>query len=71
MHHFGRYNVDELPVFESRRSRRLVGSVHRQQVIEAYNRELFRRDLAGSFHGVVTAVDKTREVELGNGFRLV
>ena len=55
MNHFGRYNVDELPVLEGRHSRRLLGSVHRQQVIEAYNREIFRRDLAGSFQGVVTA----------------
>ncbi len=71
MHHFGRFNVDELPVLESRDSNRLVGSVQRKGVIDAYNREIFKYDLAGGMHSVVTAVSKDRTIELAEGYSLV
>nr|HQU74226.1 chloride channel protein [Calditrichia bacterium] len=71
MHHFGRYNVDELPVVENRNCRRLVGSVRRQEVIDAYNQEIFKHELAGGMHSVVTAVSKDRSIELAKGFRMV
>ncbi|MEZ4766198.1 MAG: TrkA C-terminal domain-containing protein [Calditrichia bacterium] len=71
MHHFGRFNVDELPVLESRDSNRLVGSVQRKGVIDAYNREIFKYDLAGGMHSVVTAVSKERTIELAEGYSLV
>ena len=70
MHQFGRFNVDELPVVENSDSRRLIGSVQRMDVINAYNRAIFKLDLAGGVHSVVTAVHKEREVELTEGFRL-
>jgi CIC family chloride channel protein len=71
MHHFGRYNVDELPVLKSKNDRRLAGSVQRKQVIDAYNRAIFKYDLAGGMHSVVTAVSKERTVELAEGYSLV
>ncbi len=70
MHSFGRYNVDELPVIESRDSKKLIGSVQRKDIIDAYNREIFKWDLAGGMHSVVTAVQEEREVELTDGYRL-
>jgi len=71
MHHFGRYNVDELPVLENRTCRRIVGSVQRRHVIDAYNREIFKWDLAGGMHSVVTAVNENRTIELAEGYSLV
>ncbi|NIX55193.1 MAG: CBS domain-containing protein, partial [candidate division Zixibacteria bacterium] len=71
MHQFGRYDIDELPVLESERRKNLVGSVQRKHVIDAYNREIFKRDLAGGMHSVVTAVSKDRSVELTEGYSLV
>ncbi len=71
MHHFGRFNVDELPVLENHHSQKLVGSVRRKEVIDAYNREIFKCDLAGGMHSVVTAVSKDRTVELAEGYSLV
>ncbi|RMH89452.1 MAG: CBS domain-containing protein [Calditrichaeota bacterium] len=70
MHQFGRHNVDELPVLESPQRPRLVGAVCRKDVIDAYNREVFKRDLAGGMHSVVTAVSKERTVELAEGYVL-
>ncbi|MCB0305790.1 MAG: chloride channel protein [Calditrichaeota bacterium] len=71
MHHFGRYNVDELPVLDGPKTQILVGSIQRKNVIDAYNREVFKRDLAGGMHSVVTAVSKERTVELAEGYCLV
>ncbi|MBD3225612.1 MAG: CBS domain-containing protein [Caldithrix sp.] len=71
MHQFGRYNVDELPVLQSRDSQRVIGSVQRKDVIDAYNREIFKWDLAGGVHSVVSAVDGDREVELSENYRIV
>lgn len=71
MHHFGRYNVDELPVLKSKHDRRLAGSVQLRHVVEAYNKAIFKYDLAGGMHSVVTAVSKERAVELAEGYSLV
>ncbi|MGC9325336.1 MAG: chloride channel protein [Desulfomonilia bacterium] len=71
MHHFGRLNVDELPVVENRNSNRLIGTVRRMDVIDAYNREIFRQDIVGGFHSVATAVDKSRVLELSEGYVLI
>jgi predicted transcriptional regulator len=71
MHHFGRFNVDELPVLESAHSKNLVGAIHRKDVIDAYNREIFKNDLAGGMHSVVTAVSKDRAIELAEGYALM
>jgi CIC family chloride channel protein len=70
MHQFGKNNLDELPVVENDTSFRLLGSVQRKDVIDAYNREIFKFDLAGGVHSVVTAVSKEREVELTEGYHL-
>ncbi len=71
MHNFGRFNVDELPVLESHSCRRLAGSVQRQHVIDAYNREIFKWDLAGGMHSVVTAVSEDRMIELDEGYSMM
>lgn len=71
MHQFGLYNVDELPVIESKNVNRLIGSVQRKDVIDAYNQQIFKYDLAGGVHSIVTAVNKDREIELTDGYRLV
>jgi CIC family chloride channel protein len=71
MHVFGQHDVEEIGVVERGPGHRLLGSVRRKQVIDAYNREIFRVDLAGGFHSVATAVEHDRGVELAAGYRLV
>jgi CIC family chloride channel protein len=68
MHQFGRSHVDELPVVKSARQPVLLGSVRRLDIIDKYNKEIFKRDLAGGIHSVVTAVQKEREVELADNY---
>ncbi len=61
---------EEIPVIRADDPRRVVGSVHRKDVIHAYNQEVLRRDLAGSVSNTVLAANKGQQVELGGGFVL-
>ena len=56
MHIFGEYHVDELPVIDSLKSKKVIGSVWKKDVISLYNTELFKRDMAGEF---VNRIDQT------------
>ncbi len=42
---FSKLNIDEVPVMESQGSRRVVAMIKRKDVIDAYNREMIRRDI--------------------------
>ena len=64
---FGGSDVDELAVVDSATRRKLVGSVHQKDVIEAHNREMRNRDLVGGVSSSVGAVGKGQTVDLGGG----
>ena len=64
---FARENVEELPVLDDGR---LVGSVKKSDVLEVYNRELMRRDLSSGLHGALSWVQRTKTVNLGEGYIL-
>jgi len=64
---FARENVEELPVLDQGR---LVGSVRKSDVLEVYNRELMRRDLSSGMHGALSWVQRTKTVNLGEGYVL-
>jgi CIC family chloride channel protein len=57
-------------VVEEGTAKRLVGTVREKDVIEATNREQLRRDLAGGFSSSVSAVQKGKTVDLGDGYCL-
>ena len=61
---------EEIPVVPADSPRRIVGSVHKKDVIHAYNREVLRRDLAGSVSSTVLAANRGQQVELGGGYVL-
>ncbi len=63
-----RENVDELAVVDPAHPRRLTGSVHKREVIHAWNQELLRRDLSGSLASRVGAAERVHEVVLGDDF---
>ena len=71
MHLFGRNDVDEVAVVSGDDEQRLLGSVRHKEVIEAYNRQMFRLDLAGGFQSVASGVRRHRGVEVAPGYRLV
>ena len=72
MDQFAQEGIDELPVVEDPESRILVGTVWRQDVIEAYNREIFRRDMAsGMASKLVSRRTTPQPVEVVSGFSVL
>ena len=68
MHIFSGSDYDELAVVD--REARLLGSVSQNDVIEARNREMLRRDATGSLSSSMSAVGKGRNVTLGDGYEI-
>jgi CIC family chloride channel protein len=67
---FSRYPGEELAVVDVDAPRKMVGSVRKRDVIDAYNREVLRRDLAGSVSSTVIVASKGQQVALGGGYVL-
>jgi CIC family chloride channel protein len=61
---------DEVAVVPEGEPGHIVGSVHKKDVIHAYNREVLRRDLAGSVSDTVLVASKGQQVALGGGYVL-
>ena len=71
MHLFGRNDVEEIPVLQSAESRILLGRVRETEVIEAYNREIFKRDTLTEVRGGMDAIGRTGMETLADGFALM
>jgi len=67
---FSQDQAEELPIVARDDPRKLVGSVHKRDVIHAYNREVLRRDLAGQVSTNVLVASRGQSVELGGGYVL-
>lgn len=65
---FSTEEVEELAVVDPSDPRKLTGSVHKRDVIHAYNQEVMRRDLTGGLSSTVAVVDKVQEVVLGGDY---
>ncbi len=67
---FGRHQVNAFPVVEPVTGR-LVGVISREHVMNAYNRETARRDLAGEFGSMVNTLTGGHVVPLGDNYAMV
>jgi len=67
---FSHGESEEIAVVDVNDPRKLVGSVHKRDLIHAYNQEILRRDLAGSVSSTVIVASKGQQVELGDGYVL-
>jgi CBS domain containing-hemolysin-like protein len=67
---FGRGAAEALPVVAVDDPKRLVGSVHKRDLLQAYNREVLRRDLAGHVSSTVLVAARGQTVDLGAGYVL-
>ncbi len=64
---FGELNLDELPVVDAADTKRLIGTVSKTDVIEAYNREMVKRDMVSSLTNYIGSIDKFRQIEVMEG----
>ncbi|MCP4659229.1 MAG: CBS domain-containing protein [bacterium] len=67
---FSGKNREELPVIAGDGTRKLLGVVRHRHLIEAYNRELMKRDMVAGL-GSSLAGTATEEIHLGEDFRMV
>lgn len=65
---FGRHQVNAFPVVEPGTDR-LVGVISREHVMDAYNHETARRDLAGEFRSMVNTLTGGQVVQTGGKLR--
>jgi len=64
---FGEMNTDELPVVDEGEEKHLIGIVSKDDVIEMYNQEVFRRDMVTSVSGYISSLRKFKQVKLMDG----
>jgi CIC family chloride channel protein len=62
--------IDEIAVVAWDNPKKLLGSLHKKEVLHAYNREVMRRDMAGSVSSTVLVASKGQQVELAGGYVL-
>jgi CIC family chloride channel protein len=67
---FNRGRAEELPVVAVSQPRKLVGTVHKRDLMQAYSQEVMRRDLAGQVQSNVLVASRGAQVELGGGYVL-
>ena len=68
---FGHENVDEFPVVSEKQSRVPVGTVWRQDVINAYNRASIKYDITDGLARSLKTLEKTKAVPVADGFSIV
>jgi len=68
---FGQENVDEFPVVSKNHSRIPVGTVWRQDVINAYNRASIKYDITDGLARSLKTLEKNRAVPVADGFSIV
>jgi hypothetical protein len=62
--------IDEIGVVAWDNPKKLLGSIHKKDLLHAYNREVMRRDMAGSVSSTVLVASKGQQVELAGGYVL-
>jgi CIC family chloride channel protein len=71
MKKFGRYNMDQFPVVSSDEGKQVIGSIWQQDVIEAYNRQVFLRDMSGEVGGIIRKTALKQYVPVYEKYHLI
>jgi len=64
---FSRMNTDELPVVDPQDPARILGSVHRVDVVDAYHAEVLKRDLTGGVNRSLAAAERVGRSAIAPG----
>lgn len=63
LRYFGKYNMDEFPVIDNGK---ILGSVTKQEVIDCYNKESLKHNLADGLTEELVSLERSGETELGD-----
>ena len=64
---FSEINIEELPVVNNEIEQHLIGTVSKNDVINTYNNEIFKRDMATSVSSYISSLRKFNKIEMANG----
>lgn len=67
---FGHYGVEELPVVDSNNPDKVIGAVAYRDIIEAYNRELIKRDMVQELSSSIKLLEKTQQIPFLKGYAM-
>ncbi len=67
MRAFSETGFSELPVIDRSPDGKLIGYISKDDVIEAYNGEMLRRDMVSSFSSYINSIPKFKKVSLKDG----
>ena len=67
MNSFGELNIDEVPVVNNLEDKKIIAVVSKNDVINIYNREVFKRDTVSSFSSYLSSVGHLKEIQLTPG----
>lgn len=70
MRAFGDMHIEELPIVEDKQAKRFIGFVSKSNVIEAYNRAIFQRDMITSMSTNLNLLPELKRVKMANGQEL-
>jgi len=65
---FGMYDYDELPVVDSNNPDMVIGTIKHKEVIEAYNREVMKRNLSQEIPSSVKLLERIKKVDFIDGY---
>ncbi len=64
---FGELHIDELPIVNEENRKQIFATISKTDVIEAYNKEVFKRDMVTSVSSYVGSMQKLKHIELMDG----
>jgi len=67
---FARKNLDELPVVDIEDHTKIIGTIHRADVVDSYNTEIMKRDLLGSMTSLLNVTSKISSGSLAPGYSM-
>ena len=64
------YDLEGLPVVASENSKKIIGMVWRKDILDAYNKEIERRDITSSFASKITMKNISGQVHFMEGYAI-
>jgi len=68
---FGNNNVDQFPVVTQENPNKAIGTIRRQDVITAYNRESLKHNLTDGLANEIKSIEKTHVSKVADGYSII
>jgi CIC family chloride channel protein len=66
----GRLNIEGIPVVDPKKPKQVLGMIWRSDILDAYNREIKKRDITSSYASQITMKNIDREVHFIEGYSM-